>query len=52
LEEDDKKPAKKDTAAKTAIRKEDSNTKPIGAPTEEPEKKKGILKRIFGKKEN
>ena len=52
LEEDEKKPAKKDTAAKTAIRKEDSNTKPIGAPTEEPEKKKGILKRIFGKKEN
>ncbi|HRE38814.1 MAG TPA: transglycosylase domain-containing protein [Chitinophagaceae bacterium] len=52
LEEDEKKPAKKDSAAKTAIRKEDSNTKPIGAPTEEPEKKKGILKRIFGKKEN
>lgn len=52
LEEDEKKPAKKDSAAKTAIRKEDSNTKPIGAPKEEPEKKKGILKRIFGKKEN
>lgn len=52
LEEDDKKPAKKDTAAKTAIRKDDSNTKPIGAPKEEPEKKRGILKRIFGKKDN
>ncbi len=51
-EEDPKTPPKKDTATKTPIKKEDnSDNKPIGAPTQEPEKKKGLLKKIFGKKD-
>lgn len=51
-DEDPKTPPKKDTATKTPIKKEDnSDNKPIGAPTQEPEKKKGLLKKIFGKKD-
>lgn len=53
-ENGDKKP-KKDTgtvAAKTpAIKKEDDGV-PIGSPVKEPEKKKGLLKKILGKKNN
>lgn len=48
VKEDDQKPAKKDTVAKAPIKKEDDNTKPIGSPVEQPKKKKGLLKRIFG----
>jgi penicillin-binding protein 1A len=50
-EEQEKKPAKKDSVVTTAVKKEDNNAKPIGTPKEE-EKKKGLLKRIFSKKEN
>ncbi|OSZ77448.1 peptidoglycan glycosyltransferase [Chitinophagaceae bacterium IBVUCB2] len=51
-DDDGKTPPKKDTSSKTPIKKEDNgDTKQIGAPNKEPEKKKGILKKIFGKKE-
>lgn len=43
------KPVKKDTITKTPIIK--TEEKPIGTPVEDPKKKKGLLKRIFGKKE-
>jgi penicillin-binding protein 1A len=50
-EDDNKKPSKKDsTFSKSPIRKDD-DSKPIGSAVEQPEKKKGLLKRIFGKKE-
>ncbi len=46
---DDSKPPKKDTANRQpAIKTEE---KPIGAPTDEPQKKKGLFKRLFGKKD-
>lgn len=52
--EDDPKP-KKDTQKviqnNTAIKKEDDAV-PIGAPAEKPEKKKGLLRRLFDKKNN
>ncbi len=48
--EDDNKPLKKDTVAKAAIKKEDTDIKPIGSAVTEPKKKKGFLKRIFDKK--
>lgn len=53
VKDDDNKPApKKDTATKTPIKKEDNgDVKPIGSSTQEPEKKKGILKKLFGKKD-
>lgn len=41
-------PVKKDTVAKTPVKKEDDNGKPIGSPADQPKKKKGLLKRIFG----
>jgi penicillin-binding protein 1A len=53
-DEDTKKPVKKDTNSsgnKTPIKKED-DSKPIGSPVDKPEKKKGLLKRIFGGKDN
>ena len=46
----DVKPAKKDTTSKTPAKKEDNNDKPIGSAVEQP-KKKGLLKKIFGKKD-
>ncbi|MBC7874164.1 MAG: penicillin-binding protein [Ferruginibacter sp.] len=49
---DNKPPVKKDSLAKTPIKKEDTDGKPIGAPAEDPKKKKGLLRRIFGDKEN
>ncbi|MEO6610889.1 MAG: transglycosylase domain-containing protein [Chitinophagaceae bacterium] len=50
-DEGNPRPGKKDTSSsKTPGKKEDDN-KPIGAPAE-PKKKDGLLKRIFGKKEN
>jgi penicillin-binding protein 1A len=42
------KPVKKDSITKTPIKTEE---KPIGTPVEEPKKKKGLLNRIFKKKE-
>lgn len=44
--EDDNKPTKKDTARKT------TESPAIGTRQEEPKKKKGILRKIFGKKDN
>ena len=52
VREDENKPAQKDTVTKTPVKKVDDNNKPIGSPVEEQKKKKGLLKRIFGKKEN
>lgn len=58
LEEDNNKKPKKDTgtvAGKTpAVVKNESEEKgvPIGSPQKEPEKKKGLLRKIFGKKNN
>ncbi len=49
-EDENKNPPKKDSVIKTPIKKEEDNSKPIGSP-EEPKKKKGLLKRIFGKKD-
>lgn len=46
--EDDKMPVKKDSS-KSGTR--DGDAKPIGAPAEEPKKKKGFLRKIFGKKD-
>lgn len=53
-DDDDKKPAKKDTnsISKTAIKREDETSRPIGSPVTQPTKKKGLLKKIFGKKDN
>jgi penicillin-binding protein 1A len=47
---DENKKTKKDSITKTPSKKED-DTKPIGSPVEQP-KKKGLLKRIFGGKDN
>jgi penicillin-binding protein 1A len=52
VQDDDNKSVKKDTVTKTAIKKEDDKINPIGSPVEEKKKKKGILKRIFGGKDN
>jgi penicillin-binding protein 1A len=50
--EDDAKPSKKDSLNnQSPDKKKADNSKPIGSPTEEPKKKKGFLKKIFGKKE-
>jgi len=46
------KPVKKDTVASSPAKKEEEPVKPIGSPVEEPKKKKGLLRKIFGKKEN
>jgi penicillin-binding protein 1A len=47
----DNKPIKKDTVEKSPAKKEDETSKPVAA-VEEPKKKKGLLKKIFGNKEN
>ncbi|MGZ8557871.1 MAG: penicillin-binding transpeptidase domain-containing protein, partial [Chitinophagaceae bacterium] len=50
--DDEKKPTKKDSSDnQSSSDKKKSESKPIGSPTEEPKKKKGFLKKIFGKKE-
>jgi penicillin-binding protein 1A len=51
VQEDENKPVKKDTVAKAPINKEEDNSKTIGSPVEQPKKKKGFLKRIFGNKD-
>jgi penicillin-binding protein 1A len=47
---DDNIPAKKDTLNKSPLKKEEGD-KPIGSQTDEAKKKKGLLQRLFGKKE-
>jgi len=52
--EDDQKP-KKDTQKliqNTPANKKDDDAVPIGAPADKPEKKKGLLRRLFDKKNN
>jgi penicillin-binding protein 1A len=54
VQDEDKKP-KKDTnrsASGTPVLKKEEDGVPIGSATKEPEKKKGILKKILSKKEN
>jgi penicillin-binding protein 1A len=50
--DDENKPAKKDTSNDQIQEKKKTDSKPIGSPTDEPKKKKGFLKKLFGKKEN
>ena len=50
VEDDDGKPTKKDTADNKTDKKK-SDAKPIGAP-QETKKKKGFLKKLFGKKDD
>jgi penicillin-binding protein 1A len=52
VKEDENKPVKKDTVAKAPINKEDNKITPIGSPVKDSAKKKGLLKRIFGGKDN
>jgi penicillin-binding protein 1A len=47
----DNKPLKKDTVEKSPAKKEDETSKPV-ATVEEPKKKKDLLNKIFGNKEN
>jgi penicillin-binding protein 1A len=50
---DEENPVKKDTIKATQKKEESiSDTKPIGAPVDEKKKKKGLLRRIFDKKDN
>ncbi len=49
VKEEDNKIPKKDTITKAPIKKDDDNT--IGSKVEETKKKKGLLKRLFEKKE-
>ena len=49
--DEDAKPGKKDTSTNQGSDKKKSENKPIGAHSDEPKKKKGFLKKIFGKKE-
>ncbi|MEP7376612.1 MAG: transglycosylase domain-containing protein [Chitinophagaceae bacterium] len=50
--DEETKPVKKDSANKNEPDKKKIEGKPIGAPIEEPKKKKGFLKKLFGKKDN
>jgi penicillin-binding protein 1A len=50
--EDENKNTKKDTVVKTPVIKEDDKIKPADTPVKDSVKKKGLLKRIFGGKEN
>ena len=47
---DEDMPAKKDSIRKSPIK--ENIERPIGAPVDEPKKKKGFFKKLFGKKEN
>jgi len=51
-ENKNKPPVKKDSTVKSPAKKEEGDLKPIGSPVEQQKKKKGLLNRIFGKKEN
>ena len=48
---EEEKPVKKDTSTINTPDKKTTNNKPIGSPADEPKKKKGFLKKLFGKKE-
>ena len=48
---DENKKTKKDTSTRSPAKKED-DSKPIGAPVEQPKKKGGFLKRLFSGKES
>ena len=48
---DDDNPDKKDSLNKANLNKEDGNSKPIGSPTEQPKKKRGFFRKLFGKKD-
>ena len=48
---EEEKPAKKDSSNLNNPDKKKSDNKPIGSPADEPKKKKGFLKKLFGKKE-
>ncbi len=50
--DDEVKGSKKDTSENQPANKKKTEGKPIGSPTETQQKKKGIFKKIFGKKEN
>ncbi len=50
VKEEDSKPVKKDTAVKSPARKEQDNVKPIGSVQEETPKKKGLLRKLFDRK--
>lgn len=50
VKEEDSKPVKKDTAVKSPARKEQDNVKPIGSVQEEIPKKKGLLRKLFDRK--
>ncbi|HRX93805.1 MAG TPA: penicillin-binding protein, partial [Chitinophagaceae bacterium] len=52
VQEDDKKPVTKDTTVKKSPAKNDDDSKPIGSAKEESKKKKGFLRKIFGKKKD
>src|SRR5688500_6753602 len=52
VDDDATDPAKKDTGNNKSSDKKKTEAKPIGAPTDEPKKKKGFLKKLFGKKDN
>ncbi len=49
-DDDERQPAIKDTVSKVAVKKEEDNSKPIGAPVDDTKKKKGLLRRLFEKK--
>lgn len=49
--QENKPPPKKDSTNKSPLKKEDES-KPIGTPVDDKEKKKGLLNKLFGKKEN
>lgn len=49
--DDENKPSKKDTADYQSTDKKKADGKPIGSPADEPKKKKGFFKKLFGKKE-
>jgi penicillin-binding protein 1A len=51
VKEEEKKPVKKDTIKTPAVIRE-KEPKPIGSPADEPKKKKGLFKKIFGGKED
>lgn len=52
VKEDEGKPVappKKDTTVRTSVKKESEAAKPIGAPAEEPTRKKGLIQRMLNK---
>jgi penicillin-binding protein 1A len=49
---DDNIPVRKDTVAKTPVIREDDKSTPIGSPVKDSVKKKGLLKKLFGGKNN